>query len=171
MLDVVGYEVDESYIAQAMQMFGRFDADGNGKLTVGEFAVLAEQLQLRELVAAVPEVAPAPETTPAAPAASAAAPAAAVAPAPALELSVEGWVSDAFQRFDTNRDGVLDQQEVAHMLDVVGYEVDESYIAQAMQMFGRFDADGNGKLTVGEFAVLAEQLQLRELVAAVPEVA
>eukprot|EP01048_Picozoa_sp_COSAG05_P030153 COSAG05_NODE_10321_length_571_cov_1.828390_1_plen_111_part_00 len=47
-----------------------------------------------------------------------------------------------FDKYDTNRDGVLDQDEVAAMIDSIGYEVDASYVGGVMEIFGmsRYDS-------------------------------
>ena len=76
---------------------------------------------------------------------------------------VEAWVVDAFTRFDLNHDGVLEQSEVVSMLEAVGHNTDDSYVGQAVKMFGQYDADGNGILDMVEFSALAQHLHLQEL--------
>ena len=49
---------------------------------------------------------------------------------------IDNWAADAFRLFDTNGDSKLDQRELAAMLDAVGYAVEDSYVAKAVEMFG-----------------------------------
>ena len=65
---------------------------------------------------------------------------------------------DVFNVYDINRDGVLDQREVAAMFDAIGYEVDSSYVGGVMDIFGQFDGDGNGSIHMTEFQSLWEHL-------------
>ena len=67
-------------------------------------------------------------------------------------------MQDTFNRYDTNRDGVLDSNEIQAMIDDIGYEVDAQYVGGVMGIFGKFDADGNGKIDVGEFEALWNHL-------------
>ena len=77
-----------------------------------------------------------------------------------------------FDKYDTNRDGVLDQDEVAAMIDSIGYEVDASYVGGVMEIFGKFDTDHNGTIELAEFPQLWEHLGGEALVVeqeAIPE--
>ena len=77
-----------------------------------------------------------------------------------------------FDKYDTNRDGVLDQDEVAAMIDSIGYEVDASYVGGVMEIFGKFDTDRNGTIELAEFPQLWEHLGGEALVMeqeAIPE--
>ena len=65
---------------------------------------------------------------------------------------------ETFDLYDTNRDGVLDQREIAAMIDAIGYEVDSSYVGGVMGIFGQFDGDGNGSIDMTEFQSLWEHL-------------
>ena len=53
--------------------------------------------------------------------------------------------AQVFNKYDRNRDGVLDADEVTAMIDDIGYEVDPSYVGGVMGIFGRFDIDGGGR--------------------------
>ena len=117
----------------------QFDADGNGTLDPQEFNVLAVHLKLDELLAAMPSQ------------------------LGESRDQLDPWVVAAFGRFDSNGDGVLDKEEVASMLDVVGFEASDSYVAQAVTMFGQYDRDGNGTLDVSEFGELAMHLNMKAL--------
>ena len=63
-------------------------------------------------------------------------------------------LEELFRKYDTNGDGVLDMEEVAAMIDDIGYDVDQNYIAGTVEIFGQFDADGNGTISLDEFEAL-----------------
>ena len=63
-------------------------------------------------------------------------------------------LEELFRKYDANGDGVLDMEEVAAMIDDIGYDVDHNYIAGTVEIFGQFDADGNGMISLDEFAAL-----------------
>ena len=44
-----------------------------------------------------------------------------------------------------------DAAAVAAMIDDIGYDVDHNYIAGTVEIFGQFDADGNGSLNLNEY--------------------
>ena len=79
---------------------------------------------------------------------------------------------DTFNKYDTNRDGVLDSYEVQAMIDDIGYEVDAQYVGGVMGIFGQFDSDGNGSIDIKEFEALWNHLGGAPLAAspAVPSV-
>ena len=130
MLDAVGYEADDSYITQAVRMFGTFDADGNGALDMQEFSRLAERLKLNELLAANQIAAtnghpsaPVTQRSSSEPASTsqyqANLPLAGVVDVQEPEgkggwstAGVEDWIVAAFQRFDLDDDGLLGRDEV-----------------------------------------------------------
>ena len=75
--------------------------------------------------------------------------------APVRQLGgVPGSARALFDQYDTNRDGVLDQAEVAAMIEAIGYEVDASYVGGVMDIFGRFDTDNGGTIDLSEFSRL-----------------
>ena len=45
-------------------------------------------------------------------------------------------VAAAFDRFNTNGDGMLDLEEVRYMLDAAGFEADSEYVLGIGRMFG-----------------------------------
>jgi Ca2+-binding EF-hand superfamily protein len=83
-------------------------------------------------------------------------------PPPQLEkvgaTLLEETSAQAFVRWDTNRDGVLQQGEVAAMIAAIGYDVDHEYVGGVIQMFGRYDEDGSSSIEIAEFAPLWAQL-------------
>jgi|ERR1712216_1119779 len=60
-----------------------------------------------------------------------------------------------FTQFDADRSGGLDQAEVMVALNALGLQTDP---AQAAAILSRYDAYGNGRLEVGEFVKLHEEL-------------
>ena len=69
-------------------------------------------------------------------------------------------VSELFNRYNANGDGILDMTEVKEMLMDVNYEVNESYLNGLADLFGRFDSDGSGGVELEEFRNMYDQLQL-----------
>jgi Ca2+-binding EF-hand superfamily protein len=74
-------------------------------------------------------------------------------------------VNDMFDRYDTNKDGHLDVQEVKALVESVGYQVDRGQLMDAMSMFKQFDTDHDGAIKVGEFPALWQHLGFRPLAA------
>jgi Ca2+-binding EF-hand superfamily protein len=74
-------------------------------------------------------------------------------------------VSDMFHRYDTNKDGHLDAQEVKALVESVGYQVDRDQLMDAMSLFKQFDTDHDGAIKVGEFPALWQYLGFRPLAA------
>jgi Ca2+-binding EF-hand superfamily protein len=156
MIDDIGYQVDDSYVGGVMDIFGRFDQDQNGTIDLGEFPRLWEHLGGEALA---PEASPPPAPAPAP------APVPAPAPAPATPSArgaggrrLPRTARQVFERYDTNGDGVLDQNEVSAMIDDIGYQVDDSYVGRVMDIFGRFDQDRNGTIDADEFVQLWKHL-------------
>ena len=77
-------------------------------------------------------------------------------------------MAQVFDKYDRNRDGVLDADEVTAMIDDIGYEVDPSYVGGVMRIFGRFDIDGGGTIDMSEFPALWEHLGGPPLAAEAP---
>ena len=69
-------------------------------------------------------------------------------------------MSELFNRYNANGDGILDMTEVKEMLMDVNYEVNESYLNGLADLFGRFDSDGSGGVELEEFRNMYDQLQL-----------
>ena len=67
-----------------------------------------------------------------------------------------GTFLDAFDRYDTNNDGVLDSFEIAAMIDDLGYEIVNGNYAP---LFAKFDLDKNGTIEIDEFQDLWEHLR------------
>ena len=64
-----------------------------------------------------------------------------------------------FNKFDLDRNGVLDHDEVAAMIELVQARgVDRRYVAQLMSDFARYDKDNSGTIDREEFEVLWEHL-------------
>ena len=86
-------------------------------------------------------------------------PAATPASAPMVAYAAAAeTAAQVFNKYDRNRDGVLDADEVTAMIDDIGYEVDPSYVGGVMGIFGRFDIDGGGTIDMSEFPALWEHL-------------
>ena len=144
MIDSIGYEVDASYVSGVMEIFRKFDTDHNGTIELAEFPQLWEHLGGEALVVETDDTR------------------ATASPAPTPQhVAAHGGPQTAravFDKYDTNRDGVLDQDEVAAMIDSIGYEVDASYVGGVMEIFGKFDTDHNGTIEMAEFPQLWEHL-------------
>ena len=78
-------------------------------------------------------------------------------------MSSDDEVAAVFRRFNTNGDGMLDLEEVRHMLDAAGYTADSDYVQGLAENFGRYDADGSGGIELAEFRLLWAQLDLSGL--------
>ena len=142
----LNYQVDGAYVQEALSMFGK---QSPGFLTLPEFGLLAKEIQLEERLLAL---APAPSP-------------AAVAVTPPVRSPSPKPIS-AFDRFDLDGDGRLSEDEVMQMLTSLNYQVDGSYIQQVLQLFGSFDEDQSGFIERNEFAALAAQLNMDEMLAA-----
>ena len=66
----------------------------------------------------------------------------------------------AFDKYNTNGDGMLDKPEIEAMLRSVNYAFDSDYIEGLAQLFGRFDVDGSGGIELAEFRDMWDQLGL-----------
>ena len=139
MLEAAGFEADSEYVVGLANMFGTYDRDGSGGIELGEFSTMYEQLGLGERLAAAAAQGPR------------------AAPAAAADV-----VAAAFDRFNTNGDGMLDLEEVRYMLDAAGFEADSDYVLGIGRMFGKYDRDGSGGIELGEFRQLWAQLGLGE---------
>jgi hypothetical protein len=59
-------------------------------------------------------------------------------------------MATVFAKYDADKDGVLNEAEVAALLEDVG----DDYVEDARAMLGRFDADGDGAIGLDEFPAL-----------------
>ena len=128
----LGYQVDNTYVQQAVSMFGKGTP---GFLTPNEFGLLAKEVQIEDLLlslAAPPVTGPSGYTT----------------------------VGSSFDRFDLDGDGRLSEDEVLHMLVSLNYEVTGDYVQEVMRLFGSADSDQSGFIDRVEFAALAAQLNI-----------
>jgi Ca2+-binding EF-hand superfamily protein len=143
MIDDLGYDVDANYVGGVMGLFGKFDRDQSGSVEIDEFAALWTHLGGPPLPSGAAIAPPPPGPPPAAPTA-----------APPGPLAGGESLQEVFARYDRNRDGMLDQAEVAAMIDELGYDVDANYVDGVMGLFGKFDRDQSGGVEVDEFAAL-----------------
>ena len=108
----VSTQLSESKIEEIRKDFSFFDRDGNGSVGFEEFQ------EMWKFVA--------PVSTPTAGGAAAAP---APAPAPAESASTPSGVDRArFDRFDKDKTGQLEKEEVQAMMQDMGFECDEAYL-------------------------------------------
>ena len=113
----------------------------------------------------VPTIVPQPEPEPQQPAVAVpAVPAQVVAPAvagepplvPRLPQSTVTMQQKRFQRFDLDNDGVLNAAEVSTLVKQLGFDATPAYVTQLMS---KFDVDGDGAISEGEFLPLWDFMQ------------
>eukprot|EP01043_Picozoa_sp_COSAG02_P040309 COSAG02_NODE_3251_length_7094_cov_3.932094_2_plen_461_part_00 len=64
-----------------------------------------------------------------------------------------------FQKADLNHDGKLSQYEIKEMMITqLGYDADEAYVASLLKMFGDYDLDSDGAISLDEFEPLFNHL-------------
>lgn len=136
MMVSLGYKAGSDYVSDLLDTFGSYDADDDGVIEPAEFQLLWEHLGMHEKDVAV---------------ASLTAEVAAVVPS-------GHPLQDQFDKFDLNKDGVLDMDEVKAMMGVLGYKTSDDYVAQTMDLFGDYDADGDGMVQIEEFEALWKHL-------------
>jgi Ca2+-binding EF-hand superfamily protein len=134
------FKADAEYITNTVDIFGRFDQDGNGGLGLSEFAELWKWLLSHDMKVPEPE------------------------PQPSL-----AELRELFEKYDTSGDGLLQEPEVEHILDDHNFQADTTYVANTVDIFGRFDQDGNGGLGLSEFAELWKWLLSHDMKVSEPE--
>ena len=153
-------QVDADYIEQALEIFGRYDEDGDGTIGWIEFGQIWEHLELGAKLRCAQRYNTRVSVRTLVP------------PAcfldglcvtrrdsgmDAIVLGDHGMPQTAqsvFRKYDTNGDGVLDQDEVAAMMDDLDMEAEDSYVDGVLDVFGRFDTDGGGSIGLNEFPAL-----------------
>ena len=60
--------------------------------------------------------------------------------------------AEAFLQYDTNGDGILDNEELKAMMQALGYQTNPDYLQQMIEAFGAFDGNGDGQIDVSERA-------------------
>ncbi|CAF0976427.1 unnamed protein product [Adineta steineri] len=63
-------------------------------------------------------------------------------------------ILEAFRRFDHNRDGFIEAEELKNILSQLGRNFSNEEIRTMIQ---KVDRDGNGKISIEEFAALVEK--------------
>lgn len=122
LLDAADYAADGGYIQQVLEIFGKFDDDGSTGIDSAEFGHLWDYLQLDEKMkqSGMEDIilgeSFAPQTTAA-----------------------------LFNKYDTNKDGVLDEDELRSMLAMMGAE----FAFFAVKMIPRFPSLSNVASTTG----------------------
>jgi Ca2+-binding EF-hand superfamily protein len=135
LLDAADYAVDGGYIQQVLQIFGKFDDDGSSGIDSAEFGQLWDYLDLDEKMKL-----------------------SGMEDMILGQRSAPQTAAALFNKYDTNRDGLLDMDEVRALMDDVGYDVDEDYLEGVHKVFGRFDTDQGGTIGLSEFPALWKHL-------------
>eukprot|EP01052_Picozoa_sp_SAG31_P040796 SAG31_NODE_6005_length_2217_cov_10.084986_2_plen_140_part_00 len=76
-------------------------------------------------------------------------------PAAASPAPANSALRTTFDKYDVDRDGMLNQKEVLMMMQDLRFEVDGEYLKGVLQTFGRYDKDKSGAIDWGpEFEAL-----------------
>ena len=130
MMTSLGYKAHSDYVTQLLETFGNYDGDGDGVIEPAEFVELWEHLGMHKSADG--------------------------------DKGAEQEPGDAlqsyFDRFDINKDGILDESEVKGMMVALGYKTTDDYVQQTMQLFASFDQDGDGMIQLQEFEPLWKHL-------------
>jgi Ca2+-binding EF-hand superfamily protein len=116
---------------EAVATIAKYDADQNGALSLEEFAQVCAKLQP-----------PPPKPRE-------------MASVRNLDADIKERQASVFRKYDRNRDGSLDKQELRSALAELDLDLSGDQAAAALQ---KFDADGSGSLGVQEFSRLASML-------------
>ena len=137
LLEDAGFAVDDQYVDGLADMFGTWDADASGGISLPEFRKMWDAIGLGAALQAAdtPSPPPPPPATdeqpppPPPPATDEQPPPPPPSPpgtdAPAL---ADDDVAAAFNRYNRNGDGLLDLEELRVLLDDANYAVDASYV-------------------------------------------
>ena len=63
-------------------------------------------------------------------------------------------VRDAFDVFDSNKDGFIDETELQRVLNALGIQQEDSTLVQCRRMINKFDENGDGFIDFDEFVAL-----------------
>ena len=135
MMEDMGYKAEESYVQQTMSLFGEHDDNGDNAIDLDEFAGLWEHLGGALPAGAQVQESEAPEAQ------------RTESPARDSELRL------TFERYDSDQDGVLNNDEVRAMMESLGYKTSTEYIDGVMETFATIRDDGS---TAVEFEVFEE---------------
>ena len=149
MMLALGYDATEDYVEQMVQTLGSFDQDGSGAVEFDEFPALWTHLggDQASVAAAAGGMTPGTRTM-------------------VEEADQSDPLVQQFRAADLNNDGKLSQYEIQRMMTTtLGYDVEASYVSDLLQLFGDFDLDSDGAISLDEFGMLFEHLGGHERVA------
>ena len=130
MITQLGYDADEAYVASLLEMFGDYDLDSDGAISLDEFEPLFNHLGGMERVKLV---------------------------ADEKERDADPLMPK-FRAYDAGSKGYLTQDDVFRVMTDLDYSVDEKYLKATLEAFGNVDADNSGTLEFDEFKALWKHL-------------
>ena len=130
MVTQLGYETDEAYVSSLLEMFGAYDLDSDGAISLDEFEPLFTHLGGMERVEAT-----------------------------ARENARNAEpLMPKFRAYDRGNKGYLTQDDVLAIMADLDYDCDEQYLKATLEAFGSVDTDNSGVLDFDEFTALWEHL-------------
>ena len=130
MIAQLGYDADEAYVASLLEMFGDYDLDSDGAISLDEFEALFNHLGGMERVKIVEEE---------------------------KERNADPLMPK-FRAYDVGNKGYLTQDDMLKVMTDLDYRCDEEYLKSALEAFGSVDADNSGTLEFDEFKALLKHL-------------
>ena len=118
MIAQLGYDADEAYVASLLEMFGDYDLDSDGAISLDEFEALFNHLGGMERVKIVEEE---------------------------KERNADPLMPK-FRAYDVGNKGYLTQDDMLKVMTDLDYRCDEEYLKSVLEAFGNVDADDSGTL-------------------------